>query len=326
MPWRSDWVLDDEIDRGGQGIVTKLYSKNDSKQAVLKQIVPRWRDDPQAIKRLQQEIETLTLLNNLGARVPAVYDSFLQHKNSEPFLIMEYIQGIRFDYWLKNSAPVDVSEAVDITLAIADTIRICHDHNIGHRDIKPTNIILKNRDINTPYILDFGISFDSLQTYVLTQYGEMFWNEFIILPECQDRQGGHRDLRSDLTALVGIFFSCITGKQPLVLRDAEDLPPHKRNDNDSLIPRIFENNREAISFFDKGFATRIADRFQTMDELKFKLKSFKPAKPFTEQFEESKICLECGTPMDSIYIGRSEGFNGYEDDYNYKCPKCGKER
>ena len=134
---------------------------------------------------------------------------------------------------------------------------------------------MKDGDIGSPYIIDFGISFDSQQTMILTREGEMFWNEFIILPECQDLQGGHRDLRSDITALVGLFFSCLTGRPPIVLRDAEERAPHQRHE--SLIFKAaanVEQGERLMWFFDKGFAFRISDRFQTMDEFMGQLVRF----------------------------------------------------
>ena len=88
---------------GGQGIVTKLRSRSQpDRRAVLKQIVPRWKDDAQAQQRLQQEGEILSKLHGLGARVPSVYDSFTNHAEADPFLLMEFIPGIRFDDWLKK--------------------------------------------------------------------------------------------------------------------------------------------------------------------------------------------------------------------------------
>lgn len=278
MPWRAEWEEVKTIDQGGQGIITELKSKLDSKKrAVLKRIVPRWKDDPQAIQRLKNEIETLKKLNELDASVPTVFDSFINRIDSEPFLLMEYIEGVRFDKWLKKNAPVSTSDAVDITLAIAKTIQKCHDHKIGHRDLKPTNIILKNESTKEPYIIDFGISFDSRQSVILTREGEMFWNEFIILPECQDLEGGHRDLRSDITALVGIFYSCLTGKPPIVLSDAQERLPHRRQNDGNIFPRA-DNSEQAeqlMWFFDKGFTHRIDARFQTLDEFTREISQFK---------------------------------------------------
>lgn len=265
-----------EIARGGQGVVSELRSRAEpARRAVLKEIVPRWREDPQARQRLQHEAETLAKLRDLGAKVPEVYDLFVKHGSSEPFILMEFLPGLRFDEWLKQCAPVSPQKAVIITRAIGETLSLCHSHNIGHRDIKPSNIILKDGEIGSPYIIDFGICFDSQQTMILTREGEMFWNEFITLPECQDLQGGHRDLRSDVTALVGIFFSCLTGRPPIVLRDAEERTPHQRHEG--LVFRsatTVEQGERLMWFFDRGFAFRISERFQTMDEFTNQLALF----------------------------------------------------
>lgn len=275
-PWADDWEELDEIGRGGQGVIVEVrHRTEDRKRGVLKRIVPRWRSDRQARDRLQQEADTLSKLHDLGARVPAVYDSFLKYDAAEPFLIMEFIKGVRFDEWLEVSAPTTPQKGVIITRGIAETIELCHKHEIGHRDLKPTNIILKDGDIGAPYVLDFGIAFDSRQTMVLTRNGEMFWNEFIILPECQDLEGGHRDLRSDITALAGIFFSCLTGRPPIVLRDAQELAPHQRHEKLLLNSAASPEQGERLDwFFDRAFAYRIADRFQTLDEFTGNLARF----------------------------------------------------
>ncbi len=293
VPWQEDWKEHEEVERGGQGIITKLCHKTDSTRwAVLKRIVPRWQEDRQARKRLQQEAETLSKLHSIGANVPEVYDSFLKHDVAEPFLLMEFIKGVRFDEWLKNSAPVTPAKAVLVTHGIAKTIKLCHEHEIGHRDLKPSNIILKNGDINSPYVLDFGIAFDSRQTIILTREGEMFWNEFIILPECQDLEGGHRDLRSDITALAGIFFSCLTGRPPIVLRNAQELAPHQRHERLLLdSAETVEQGERLVWFFDRAFSYRINERFQNLDEFKNELVRFSESFPVDslDLFEQFNI-------------------------------------
>lgn len=291
--WRNNWHVLEEIDRGGQGIVTQVKEVTDPQRlAVLKQIVPRWRDDPQARERLRQEAETLTLLHSKGAMVPEVYESSISNDSSEPYLIMEFIEGVRFDKWLKNEAPTDPRNAATITRNIARTIELCHKCKIGHRDIKPTNIILKNGEISSPYILDFGISFDSRQSVVLTRDGEMFWNEFIMLPECQDRTGGHRDLRSDITALAGIFFACITGEPPVMLRDSSEMAPHQRHE--SLLTRNVDSaevTEQLMWFFDRAFSYRIDRRYQTLDGFIEELDRFSqpPIDEDLDIFEQFKI-------------------------------------
>lgn len=283
-PWQEKWEEYGELAQGGQGIITELRYKTDpNRRAILKRIISRWRKDIQALERLQKEAETMLKLHGLGARVPKIYDSFINHDKAEPFILMEFIKGIRFDEWLKIKAPVPPAKAVIITRGIAETIKLCHQNKIGHRDLKPSNIILKNKKISSPYVLDFGIAFDSRQTLILTKDGEMFWNEFIILPECQDLGGGHRDLRSDITALAGIFFACLTGYPPIVLRDAQERKPHHRHEQ--LLLDSTENIEQSEHlgwFFDRAFSYRIDDRFQTLDEFMNELTRFEDSGPTTD--------------------------------------------
>jgi serine/threonine-protein kinase len=315
MAWQAKWIAAEVIDRGGQGVVTKLHRKENPEQhAVLKQIVDRWRGNPQAILRMRQEAEVLCKLNAVGARVPEVYESLLDHEGSEPFIVTEYIHGVRFDEWLKKTAPIATADAVELTLAIAETISLCHQQSIGHRDIKPANIILKDGNVQEPYVLDFGISFDSRQSVTLTRDGEMFWNEFIILPECQDLKGNHRDLRSDITALVGLFFYCITGQQPVMLQDAQGHSPHRRLNQKTAFPKAasMKQTEHLMWFFDKGLAYRIEGRFQTMDEFikelsQFDGKSsnnaafniFAEFKNFNEQIQKQNRTVQLGVMRDA---------------------------
>lgn len=133
-PWLDDWEEVNEIDRGGQGIVTKLQSKNNQKKfAVLKQIVERWRDDKQAKDRLKKEAETLKTLSGVGARVPKLYDSFVGNDSTEAYIVMEHIPGTRFDEWLQKEAPTSPAKSVLITRGLCETIHLCHQHKIGHR-------------------------------------------------------------------------------------------------------------------------------------------------------------------------------------------------
>jgi serine/threonine protein kinase len=307
-PWSSEWGEPKPFEIGGQGDVSKVHHRTDpSRIAILKRIVDRWKDDPQARDRLRQEAEALIKLHKIGAHVPEVFDSILNHEAAEPFILMEFIRGLRFDEWLKTSAPISPNDAVTVTERIADIIKLCHEANIGHRDLKPANIILKGGDINQPYVLDFGISFDSKQTAILTKRGEIFRNEFIALPECQDLEGGHRDLRSDITALAGIFFNCLTGKAPIVLLDAQQQPPHRRHE--LLLNRCAtapDEGERLAWFFAKAFTYPIAERFQTLDRFRSELSQFSASSPARkiDLMEQYRIFDETARSMDrSVQMG-----------------------
>lgn len=267
--WMAEWeeFEDNPLGQGGQGVVTKVRHRTKQTIAVCKRLLPRWRGDQQAHDRLRHEAEVLKKLHNVGARVPKVLADSMNFTTNDPFIIMEFIDGVRFDHWIKDKQYTTLTEALAIVKSVISTIELCHQHSIGHRDIKPTNIIIKDCDPDCVYIIDFGISFDSMQTIVLTRDGEMFRNEFIMLPECQDLEGGHRDLRSDITAIAGILFYCLTGQPPIMLRDSRGMPPHRREvgqfDRSVSNPR----QREALNWlFDRAFKYETTNRFQTISD------------------------------------------------------------
>ncbi|MCW8966835.1 MAG: protein kinase [Candidatus Pacearchaeota archaeon] len=288
MSWEKNWEELEVIGSGGQGIATKLKAIDDSsKYAVLKRIQPNWEGNEQAVDRMRKEIRTLEDLNKLDASVPKVYDSFLNYAEStKPFFIMEYIHGILLSEWIEKHSPASYKESVAIILAISNIIDICHKHDIGHRDIKPANIILKDSDLQNPYVLDFGISFDSQQQNTLTKKGEVFRNEFLTLPENLDQEGGHQSLVSDVTALVGLLFFCLTNEPPILLRNARNLAPHRRGEGQFL--RHIEDRylvEQLTWFFDDGFQQEPGRRIQTLDDLKNRLISMREN---TESFVDGK--------------------------------------
>jgi hypothetical protein len=126
------------------------------------------------------------------------------------------------------------------------------------------------RDI---FIVDYGLSFNADGEESITQTNESFGNKFLDLPETNTPSGDHRDPRSDVTAICGVLYYSLTGHRPGHLRDASDLPPHRRPGH-AVRDRLHGDHRigalEAI--LDRGFAVSLASRIASVDELIAKLR------------------------------------------------------
>src|SRR5262249_14719176 len=87
-----------------------------------------------------------------------VYDVFTE--GTEPFLVMEYVDGPSLDRLFKEHAlkgtwfPTD--EALDYLREILEALVFAHSSGLIHRDIKPSNILISS--LGVVKLADFGIA------------------------------------------------------------------------------------------------------------------------------------------------------------------------
>ena len=82
-----------------------------------------------------------------------------------------------------------------------------HASGVGHRDIKPDNIILRSGICASPVLIDFGLTFNVHdEEEDLTPDWQQVGNKFLSLPEHAMFSQNKRDLRSDLTSCVGLLY------------------------------------------------------------------------------------------------------------------------
>ena len=223
-PWEENWKIIENIRGGRQGQTYLVEPKNNSFPAnkhVLKKL--NKQNDSERCSRMYREVADLATLDCPG--IPKLIDSNSQlFKSDIPlYMVTEFIPGDTLSNFIKTEV-VNIFSAVSLTIKLLDTLEDCHQIGIVHRDIKPDNIIIKNNDISTPVLIDFGISFNKVDESAtdLTPTWQQLGNRFFQLPELAEKSSLQRDPRSDITQICGILFFTITGKFPLYLLDSEN--------------------------------------------------------------------------------------------------------
>jgi serine/threonine-protein kinase len=91
--------------------------------------------------------------------IARVYDVG-QLESGEPYLVMEQLEGIGLDAFIRERGRLSQADAVDIVLQACEGLAEAHAVALVHRDIKPANLFLATRPDGclTLKILDFGIS------------------------------------------------------------------------------------------------------------------------------------------------------------------------
>jgi len=143
--------------RGGREVILKRMRKDvvldeDDSPLVLS-MATGGAQDRDAVGLLRKEAERLMRLNH--PHLVKVYEFF---DEDDTFIIMEPVDGMRLDYWLKGSGGQNpLRLKVEKLIPIADALMHAHENGIVHRDLKPQNILVRQRD-QSLILTDFGLS------------------------------------------------------------------------------------------------------------------------------------------------------------------------
>ncbi len=267
--WDNRWEFIKRLRGGGQGHTILVRDTHGGPDAVVKWL--KNQESNRARRRIAQEVRNLEILYAAGAKVPRVLDGNTEKfddPSTELFFVMEYIEGDGLAKIINDRGGLPIESAVAVTRELCQTVRFGISERIQHRDIKPDNIIVRSLEPPDVVVVDYGLSFNEAEDTGISKPGETIGGAFLTLPERHMPGGDRHDPRSDLTLLCGVLYYCVVGKPPTMLQGPEGRPPHRRK-GAAVREKMGDDARTNAleSFLDRGFATSIDSRFQTLDEL-----------------------------------------------------------
>lgn len=179
-PWETNWIQGKRLGVGGQGVAYTVTSKQQpSLVAALKYL--KNNKDLQARRRMQREVISLRQLAGAGGSVPHVIETNVNEEEDPRtvlYFVMDFIPGETLEARVSSQAKLPVDEALACVSCVAQTVALAHTFPILHRDLKPDNIILRNDEVSSPVIVDFGLSFNATPAQV-SEAGDNLRNRFL---------------------------------------------------------------------------------------------------------------------------------------------------
>lgn len=181
-------------------------------------------NNPKLIELLEREWNVLSYVDTPG--IPKVdvdgYFPFQPSGNAPKLycLVIEKIPGENLEDWIELNGKISQSLALDWLKQIVEILDKLHSFGFFHRDIKPTNIIL--RPDGRLALIDFGAVRETTNTYMAkvsrglssTTEGGGFYNVTVIRTACYtpiEQINGKAVPQSDFYALGRTFVYLLTG-------------------------------------------------------------------------------------------------------------------
>jgi serine/threonine-protein kinase len=265
-------IIESILGQGGFGITYKARHSDFKFPVVLKTPNPSFKGEQNFFKYLQQFKKEGKILVDISVDEPPniVRASELLEEDGIPWLIMDYIQGKNLYELVSQEGKVSEEIAVNYIRPIAEALKKCHHLGIIHRDIRPRNIVVRERS-DIPVLLDFGLAVElGIKSTSKPAYR-------LFSPWEQQTQG-EKAPTLDIYALAASLYYLVTGETPTPsfmrkLENYELVPPKELNST------ISEDLNLAILM---GMAVEQKDRPQSIEEWLMLFPSEEKSQQFVE--------------------------------------------
>ncbi len=250
------------IGRGGMGTVAEGRHRVTGRRVAVKTLNAALCGEPNHCQRLLQEALACGRVRH--QHVVDVYDAGLQ--DGEPYVVMEYLEGLSLAARLAQHPRMPVPEAVDILRQAAAGVGAAHAAGVIHRDLKPDNLFLAtDGDGYQVKVLDFGIS-KLADGKGGTRAGDLLGTPCYMAPE-QIHEAHAVDGRVDVYALGAVLYEMLSGSPPF---QADTYPAVLQKVLHEPFPSVTEARSDVpepvLALLTRATARPREERFATMSE------------------------------------------------------------
>ena len=203
-------MLGERIAAGGMGEVWRGTDRLLGRDIAVKVVLPALMSDSVFLSRFRTEARLMAALRHPG--IVQVYDygeDAVVDGRRLDYLVMEYIEGVPLSERIKSVGRLGVAETLRIVAEAAEALQVAHEADIVHRDVKPSNLLI--RPGGSVVLVDFGVA-RSLDGTGLTATNMVLGSIHYMAPE--QAEGKPVTPGTDVYAIGAVAYCCLTGDAP----------------------------------------------------------------------------------------------------------------
>ncbi len=267
----AHFKIDKLIARGQSSVVFKATDTRDNRIVALK-VLPGQAQDEEDIQRFVRAMKTM---------MPLRHPNLIQilhagRTTSYCWVAMEYVEGESLTEVIRRigiAGMLDWRISLRVAIHIARALKFAQEHHIIHRNVTPTNIMLRTSDkVALLGDLMLAKAIEGSLAQKVTRQGELLGNLAYMAPERTRGDDSEVDGRSDIYGLGATVYALLTGRPPFegktlteTIMKIRNEAPVKPKKYQITIPDLFAD------MVMRTLAKKPEDRYQTAEDFLFDL-------------------------------------------------------
>jgi len=198
--------IDSLVTQGGMASVFRATDVRSARPVAIKIPHPQYEMDVLFYDRFHREADIGRKLDH-----PGVVKVLPDEAGGRVCMVMEWVEGCPLRKILDQETKLSPERAECIATRICEALAYIHGHGVVHRDLKPDNIMVDERD--QIKLIDFGIAGEArARRLTFAKFTKAMGTPDYVSPE--QVKGKRGDARSDIYSLGVMLYEMLTGQVP----------------------------------------------------------------------------------------------------------------
>ena len=126
------------LGRGGMGAIYEAFDTSLHRRVVIKTLLAQELAGEDSRRRFEREARAAARLQHQN--IVTIHELGNFDSEEKPYIVMEYLKGSDLSSVIREDESIPLAESLDVVSQLCRALDYAHQHEVIHRDVKPSNV------------------------------------------------------------------------------------------------------------------------------------------------------------------------------------------